>query len=132
MQYSLEKAIKRTGLPLIVTSSKPHLCFIIDTGATQNIVFSFVYDALPQYFNSTEVTSCLMGIEGTFNKVLQVEATIAFEDKEATSVFSVLDASNAVYQILNENEIQLHGILGIPFLTQNGWLLDFEKLIVRS
>lgn len=132
MQYSLEKAIKRTGLPLIVTSSKPHLCFIIDTGATQNIVFSFVYDALPQYFKSTRDTSCLMGIEGISNKVLQVEANIAFEDNEATSVFSVVDATNAVYQIQNENGIQLHGILGIPFLTQNGWLLDFESLIVRS
>lgn len=131
MQYSLEKAIKRTGLPLIVTSSKPHLCFIIDTGATQNIVFSFVYDALPQYFKSTKDTSCLMGIEGTSNKVKRVEATIAFEDNKAASVFSVLDATNAVYQIQNENGIQIHGILGIPFLVQNKWILDFNNLSVQ-
>lgn len=73
-----------------------------------------------------------MGIEGTSNKVKRVEATIAFEDNKAASVFSVLDATNAVYHIQNENGIQIHGILGIPFLPQNKWILDFESLVVRS
>lgn len=131
MKVPIEYSLNKIGLPLIVTSSKPNLCFLIDTGATHNIVFSFVYKELPHYFQSTKDTSCLMGIDGTTNEVRQVKTAISFDDKVATVSFSVLDASSAVMQIQREHGVQIHGILGIPFLTQNKWVLDFNKLSVQ-
>lgn len=131
MKVPIEYSLNKIGLPLIVTSSKPNLCFLIDTGATHNIVFSFVYKELPHYFQSTQDTSCLMGIDGTTNEVRQVKAAISFDDKVITASFSVLDASSAVMQIQREHGVQIHGILGIPFLTQNKWVLDFNKLSVQ-
>ena len=128
---SLQNTINHIGLPLIVTSSKPNLCFLIDTGATHNIVFSCVHKDLPHYFQSTQDTSCLMGIDGTTNEVRQVKAAISFDDKVTTASFSVLDASSAVMQIQREHGVQIHGILGIPFLTQNKWILDFNNLSVQ-
>lgn len=132
MKLPIEYSLNKLGLPLIVTASKPNLCFLIDTGATNNIVFSFVYEELNQYFKSVQKTSHMMGIEGTANEVIQVEGTIAFEDKELTTVFSVLDASKAVLQIQKEHGVQIHGILGTPFLAQNGWILDFKQLIILN
>lgn len=131
MKVPIEYSLNKIGLPLIVTSSKPNLCFLIDTGATHNIVFSFVYKELPHYFQSTQDTSCLMGIDGTTNEVRQVKAAISFDDKVITASFSVLDASSAVMQIQREHGVQIHGILGIAFLTQNKWVLDFNKLSVQ-
>ncbi len=131
MKVPIEYSLNKIGLPLIVTSSKPNLCFLIDTGATHNIVFSFVYKELPHYFQSTQDTSCLMGIDGTTNEVRQAKAAISFDDKVTTASFSVLDASSAVMQIQREHGVQIHGILGIPFLTQNKWVLDFNKLSVQ-
>lgn len=131
MKVPIEYGLNKIGLPLIITSSKPNLCFLIDTGATHNIVFSFVYNELPHYFQSTQDTSCLMGIDGTTNEVRQVKAAISFDDKVTTASFSVLDASSAVMQIQREHGVQIHGILGIPFLTQNKWVLDFNKLSVQ-
>lgn len=131
MKLPIEYSLDKIGLPLIVTSSKPNLCFLIDTGATNNIVFSFVYEELDQYFKSVQETSYMMGIEGTAKEVIQVEASIAFGDKETTTCFSVLEASKAVQQIQKEHGVQIHGILGIPFLTQNKWVLDFDKLSVQ-
>lgn len=131
MDYPIKYPLNKIGLPLIVTSSNPNLCFLIDTGATHNVVFSFVYKELPHYFQSTQDTSCLMGIDGTANEVRQVKTAIRFEDKETTVSFSVLDASSAVMQIQREHGVQIHGILGIPFLTQNKWVLDFNKLSVQ-
>lgn len=131
MAYPIKYPLNKIGLPLIVTSSKPNLCFLIDTGATHNIVFSFVYKELPHYFQSTQDTSCLMGIDGTTNEVRQVKAAISFDDKVTTASFSVLDASSAVMQIQREHGVQIHGILGIPFLTQNKWVLDFNTLSVQ-
>lgn len=126
-QYTLDKI----GLPLIVTSSKPNLCFLIDTGATHNIVFSYVYEEIPQYFSALQDTYCIMGIEGTQQEVSQVEASISFDNRESIVSFSVIEANAAILQVQKESGIQIHGILGIPFLTQNKWILDFNTLTVQ-
>lgn len=131
MKIPIEYSLTKLGLPLIVTSSKPNLCFLIDTGATHNIVFSYVYEEIPQYFSALQDTSCLMGIEGTQQRTNQVEAIISFDDKESRVTFSVMDANAAILQIQKESGIQIHGILGIPFLTQNKWILDFNNLSVQ-
>lgn len=131
MKIPIEYSLTKLGLPLIVTSSKPNLCFLIDTGATHNIVFSYVYEEIPQYFSALQDTSCLMGIEGTQQRTNQIEATISFDDKESRVTFSVMDANAAILQIQKESGVQIHGILGIPFLTQNKWILDFNTLSVQ-
>ena len=131
MKIPIEYSLTKLGLPLIVTSSKPNLCFLIDTGATHNIVFSYVYEGIPQYFSALQDTSCLMGIEGTQQRTNQIEATISFDDKESRVTFSVMDANAAILQIQKESGVQIHGILGIPFLTQNKWILDFNNLSVQ-
>ena len=131
MKIPIEYSLTKLGLPLIVTSSKPNLCFLIDTGATHNIVFSYVYEGIPQYFSALQDTSSLMGIEGTQHRTNQVEATISFDNKESRVIFSVMDANAAILRVQKESGIQIHGILGIPFLTQNKWILDFNNLSVQ-
>ena len=131
MNISLKYPIEKIGLPLIVTSSKPNLCFLIDTGATHNIVFSYVYEELPQLFSPLDNTSRMIGIEGEEKNVELVETTLSFEDEETTIEFSVMDATRAVIHVQQESGIQIHGILGIPFLTQNKWILDFNKLTLQ-
>lgn len=131
MKIPIEYSLTKLGLPLIITSSKPNLCFLIDTGATHNIVFSYVYEEIPKYFSALQDTSCLMGIEGTLQKTNQVEATISFDDKESRVIFSVMDANSAILQIQKESGVQIQGILGVPFLIQNKWILDFNTLTVQ-
>ncbi len=131
-KISFKFGIEKIGLPLIVTSSKPNLCFLIDTGATHNIVFSYVYQELSQLFSSIDYTSRMIGIEGVEKNVGLVETTLSFEDKETTATFSVMDATRAVIHVQQESGIQIHGILGIPFLTQNKWILDFNKLNISN
>lgn len=75
--------------------------------------------------------SLMIGIEGEEKNVELVETTLSFEDKETTTEFSVMDATKAVIYVQQESGIQIHGILGIPFLTQNKWILDFNKLTLQ-
>lgn len=43
MEFPLIFGLQKTGLPLIITSGKlKNLCFLIDTGATHNILFTNV------------------------------------------------------------------------------------------
>lgn len=131
MNYPITYPINKVGLPLIVTSSKPNLCFLIDTGATHNIVFSYVYEELLSLFSTLGPVHKMIGIEGKENNVSQVKTNLSFEYKETSVTFSVLEATKAVKQIQKESGIQIHGILGIPFLTQNKWVLDFNNLTVQ-
>jgi hypothetical protein len=130
----LHYSLNRVGLPLIITSSKPTLCFLIDTGASHNVLFSFVYAELQHLFSALEPKdkTILMGIDGSPNKVSQVKGTIAFEGKQSEVKFSVMDATKAIYKVQKESGIQIHGILGIPFLVENKWILDFDKLNIRT
>lgn len=131
MEHSIQHTILKVGLPLIVTSNKPTLCFLIDTGATNNVIFSFAYEHLKSVFNTIGRYSRIMGVDGETKETTQVEATLSFGNIHTTSIYSVLESHKAVATIQNETGIQIHGILGIPFLTQNKWILDFKKLTVK-
>lgn len=132
MNISINHLLNKVGVPLVVTTSSPNLCFIVDTGATNNIIFSYVLDALNNEYKPKEKTLSIVGINGSPVNVPQIEISLYFENNKATSIFSVLDASPAISQIQSESGIQIHGILGIPFLTQNEWILDFKQLTISN
>lgn len=73
-----------------------------------------------------------MGIDGSTNNVSQVKGAITFEEKQSEVVFSVMDATEAISIVQKESGIQIHGILGKPFLVDNKWILDFNKLNIRT
>ena len=126
--FPLAFGLQKVGLPLILTSGKlKNICFLIDTGATQNCLFDFVYEHFKEEFKLLEDSSGVMGIEGHYKECTTIEATFTFESAECTSTFSVLSASEAIKQIQDETGVQIHGILGIPFLTDSKWVVDFNK-----
>lgn len=130
MEFPLSLGLQKTGLPLIISSD--NLCFLIDTGSTHNTLFDFVYNHFKNEFKLLDQTQNLMGIEGHYKETPSIEATFNFEGKDYTSTFSVLDASEAVKQVQEETGVQIHGVLGVPFLLENKLIIDFEKSEIRS
>ena len=131
MIFQLNFGLEKTGMPLILTSGrKKNVCFLIDTGSTHNTIFSFVYEHFKDEFRIIEENQKTMGIESRFQESTTVEGTFNFEGTEYTSTFEVVKANDAIAKIQEETEVQLHGILGIPFLVENKWKIDFEKMIV--
>ena len=131
MRFSLNFGIEKTGMPLILTSGKKkNVCFLIDTGSTYNTLFSFVYEHFKDDFCIIEEDQKTMGIESRFQDSTTVEGTFNFDGTEYTSTFAVVKANDAIAKIQEETGVQLHGILGIPFLMENKWKIDFEKMIV--
>ena len=39
---------------------------------------------------------------------------------------------DAIRQIQEETGVQIHGILSTDFLVKNKWILDFDKLTIRT
>lgn len=131
MEWPLAFGLEKTGYPLILISGKlKSICFLIDTGSTHNILFNFVYERFKDEFRLLDKTHKTMGIEGHYKETPVMEATFNFEGTDYTSTFSVLDASEAVAKIQEETGCQIHGILGVPFLMENKWIVDFEKLVI--
>lgn len=132
MEFPLTLGLQKTGLPLIVTSGKlKNLCFLIDTGATNNILFAYVYEHFKDEFRVLEKKQNIMGIEGEYKETTVIEAIFNFEGTDYISTFSVFDATDAIMQVQEETGVQIHGILSTDFLVKNKWILDFETYNVR-
>lgn len=131
MSISIANSIIHVGLPIIVTSTKPHLNFLVDTGASHNVIFSFVYEGLPNFFTELDTERETFGIDGNIFTNKEVKAMITFGDKTSDTIFSIVNADDAVQHLQEQNGFQLHGILGVNFLTQNKWILDFNNLCIQ-
>ena len=133
MEFPLALGLEKVGLPLILTSGRlKNICFLIDTGATNNVLFSFVYEHFKNEFKVLEGKQNIMGLEGHYKETPVIEATFNFEGTDYTSIFSVFDASDVAAQVQEETGVQIHGFLGTPFLVENKWIVDFETCTVRT
>ena len=132
MEFPLTLGLQKTGLPLIITSGKlKNLCSLIDTGATHNVLFAYVYEHFKNEFKVQEDKQNIMGIDGEYKETPVIEATFNFEGTDYTSSFSVFDGSDAIRQIQEETGVEIHGILNTDFRVKNEWSLDFYKLTIR-
>ena len=132
LEFPISFGLQKTGLPLITTSGKlKNLCFLIDTGATHNVLFAYVYEHFKNEFKVLEDKQNIMGIDGEYKETPVIEATFNFEGTDYTSSFSVLNATDAIAQVQEETGVQIHGVLGIEFLIKNKWIIDFETYNIK-
>ena len=105
-----------------------------NNGSTHNIIASFVYEQLKDAFMVTGQSDKIMGVEGQYQDVITVNATLKIEGVELKSAFNVVDMSDAVMKLQDETGLQLHGFLGIPFLMDNKCVLDFhnQQLVISE
>lgn len=133
MEYPIHYGLEKAGLPLILTTETPkNLCFLIDTGSTNDMIFDFVYQHFKSYFTLTAESQNIMGIDGSLKSSFIVNTDLQFDDLRYKAPFTVLEANDAITQVQAETGIQIHGVLGIPFLTENKCLIDFDKLIIKN
>ena len=111
MEQDLSWSIAQTGLPLITIE------LTTDDGKKGNLCLG---------------CGSMIGFEGKEHKTQYVGITFQLEGKEYSGVFSVIEEYKGMKHIENESGIQVHGVLGMPFLTANNWIVDLDKLIVTS
>lgn len=61
MEFPIAYGLSKTGLPLIL--SEDNVCFIIDTGATNNTLFRFVYEHFKDKFKVLDATDAVMTVQ---------------------------------------------------------------------
>lgn len=128
MRYSIASGIQKLSMPLLdVTIANMKLTFIIDTGATHNVIASFVYEQMKDVFDILKDNNRMMGVEGNYKETPVVEALVNIAETSIRTKFNVLNMNDTVIQLQNETGLQLHGLLGIPFLMDNKCILDFSN-----
>lgn len=128
MNHSLSEGLLKLCMPLVKARvCGVNLTFLIDTGSTHNVIASFVYEQIRNAFMITGESNKVMGVDGKYQDVIIVNATLEIEGVELKSDFNVVDMSDAVMQLQDETGLQLHGLLGIPFLMDNKCIIDFDK-----
>lgn len=133
MKYPIHYGLEKAGLPLILTTGNPkNLCFLIDTGSTNDVIFDFVYNHFKDQFTLTSESQNIMGINGSIKSSFFINAELQFDDLKYNAPFVVLEANEAITQVQTETGIQIHGVLGIPFLVDNKCLIDLDNFIIES
>ena len=136
MEQDLRWGIAQTGLPLITVElenddgNKGKLCFLIDTGASINIIYKFVCKHFTKTFIELEGSGSVMGFEGEKYEAQYVGITFELAGKKYSDVFSIVEEYKGMKHIQENSGIQVHGVLGLPFLINNGWIIDLDKLMV--
>ena len=129
MKYSLATGIQRLSMPLLdVSINDIKLTFLIDTGATHNVIASFVYEQIKHCFTLLEETNKIMGVDGIYQETPYVSTTLALDNMKIQTIFNVIDMNETVIKLQEEIGLQLHGFLGIPFLKNNKCIIDFRTL----
>jgi hypothetical protein len=126
MKYSIAAGIQNLSMPLLnVKIANMKLTFLIDTGATHNVIASFVYEQMRDAFVLLNDKNKIMGVEGNSKETPIVEALVIIAGAGIRTKFSVVNMNNTIIQLQDETGLQLHGFLGIPFLMDNKCILNF-------
>lgn len=128
MKYSISAGIQNLSMPLLnVKIANMKLTFLIDTGATHNVIASFVYEQMRDAFVLLNDKNKIMGVEGNSKETPVVEAHVIIAETSMQTKFSVVNMNDTIIQLQDETGLQLHGFLGIPFLMDNKCILDFSN-----
>lgn len=132
MKYSLRDSLEKVKMTLInVRVQNFTLTFDIDTGSTENIVFDYVSNQLPDVFKPISGCNKVFGIDGKYQENQFVEAELSIGNNSFLTQLNVVNADQTVINLQNDFGFQLHGILGIPFLEENDCVIDFKnKLLI--
>lgn len=126
-----KESVELVGVPVVTFyCGKKKLHFILDSGATGNVIDSKVLKSLgTDYYSNTGMATEHFGSEG--NVVLSDIAAIKFSYSGLSfdELFTVVDMSKAFEEAKKESGVTIHGLLGSSFFKKYNYILDFDKMI---
>lgn len=118
--------LKKIGLPFISVTEGVFkgLCFLVDTGCTESVMFSFVAKHFENDLRTDGEYSTMCGMEGRPVETLKVFGDISFGGSLTTVHFHLLNDSTVSKRVEEDFGFQMHGILGMDFMLANNWIVD--------
>ena len=131
MNISFKSGFDQCGMPLVYTDDR-RLCFLIDTGASHNVLLRDAYVRERDLFGKRGKSNYLIGMEGTPEDGFIGDGAITIGGQTLTTSFGVLDASRAMETVRIITGLTIDGALGADFLRSNALSVDFGSLSLHS
>ena len=131
MKISIDRWIKRLGMPLIYTDDGS-LCFLIDTGASYNVLLREGYERVKDSFKTLGKDDFLLGMVGDPQKIFMVSGDICLDGVSYNTEFGVLESTDAMNNVRILTGLQIDGAIGVEFLSKFGLVLDFAHNELRD
>ena len=118
--------LKKISLPFVSVTEGVFkgLCFLVDTGCTESVMFSFVAKHFENDLKTDGENGSMFGVEGKPVETLKVFGDMSFGGSLTTVHFHLLDDSTASQRIQDDYGFQMHGILGMDFMLASNWIVD--------
>ena len=113
-------------MPLIYTDDGK-LCFLIDTGASYNVLLREAYERYKSSFTKLGKDDFLLGMVGDPQKIFMVTGEISFGGVSYNGEFGVLEGTDAMNNVKILTGLQIDGAIGVEFLPKYGLVLDFAR-----
>lgn len=130
---SIKGSVLKHGFPLIkMTIFGKRYNFVLDTGATVNVLDSSVLADIPVGENvDLKEGQGFMGAGDVAQRDTQVcTLPMTYNKQQFSEKFQIANLSEMFDSIEKEEGIRIHGMLGSGFFKKHQWSIDFDKMVV--
>lgn len=131
----LDFGLAKIGLPLLYVTKGDHgLFFLVDSGASHNIIRKDVLEFFNEPAEKESINECVfLGIDGIEHKTTLSSFSFTLNSIEHEENFQVLEDGNALdFQLDKETVLSVHGIVGVDFLIKYKFVIDFSTFTLRQ
>ena len=131
MNISFKEWVSKAKMPLVTTDDGA-LCFLIDTGASYNVLIKEAYEKSGSIFQRLGRNDYMIGMNGEPQKIFMVSGDITLGGEVYAGEYGVMEMTNAIETVIMLTGQRIDGALGVDFLTRYGIVLDFHNMQLRS
>lgn len=131
-KMSFKEAMDLTELPIVTFyQGKEKFNFLLDTGSTHSHVSSEVVTRIKSI--PTESVENIQGVGGKVTSNNAIKTTLEYKSKTYEIILVVGEYLNEAFKDIKDSTgVQLHGIIGSEFFSNNKYILDFDNFIAYS
>lgn len=124
---SLKESLDLVGLPVVTFMQNDlKLNFLIDSGSQSNFITVNTMNNIQ--FSLTEEVRSVINNGGKIDSLESCIVDITYKDIVFTDLFFIGMYDEQFEELKANTGVQIHGILGVPFFTKYGYVLDFKEL----
>lgn len=133
-KVSFKNSIDKSALVIIpLKNNGKKLNFVVDSGSTCNVLNLKALDGLDiehLNFDVSKIES--ISVSGRMDTQKVISMKLENEQEVFFETFFVMDITDSLEWSKEEYGEEVHGILGVDFLTHYGKVLDFDNCIIYS
>lgn len=131
-KMSFKEAMDLTELPIVTFyQGKEKFNFLLDTGSNNSHISSEIVDRIKGI--PAEGIENIQGVGGKVTSSEAIKTVLEYKSKTYEVIVVVGDYLNEAFKDIKESTgVQLHGIIGNDFLSNNKYILDFNTFIAYS